>query len=646
MNEEGDDILRRIIILASCLFLVFGGVVSVSAKTQDIVDLTEKERQYVSENGTIKMVVDPDWYPYEKINDEGRCEGISADLIALISQRTGLDFELIPTTSWDESMKIAKSGEADIISFLNKTDERSQWLLFTEPYFTDPNVFITREEHDYISNLARLTDETIVLPEGTSVEERLRKDYPDLQFIIVKSEEEAISYVERKQADMTLRSLTMAAYVIKNEGYFNLKIAGEIPSYTNQLRIGITKDNSILQGILNKGISSITEQEIQMIINNHISIKYIKGFDYKLFGIIFSIFSFVLISSFFWLRRIQRLNKHLKERQEELLSVSEKLTISEMQYRKIAEELKVKNSLLQVTASKDTLTGLPNRYSFNQRLVEEIERANRYGLELSLLLIDIDHFKRINDTYGHNAGDEVICKISETLQNNIRKVDMIARWGGEEFVVLLPEIGLRDAIGVAEKLRREAEFLLHLDKEIVTISIGVSSWIKNDTMESWFNRTDKAQYHAKQEGRNRVCVSEGLDFFYKEILTWDPLWESGNLVIDEQHKKLLLECNDLISLLLQSEIQSLILPKLEALLINIKTHFKEEEIILRQMNYGELSIHINCHHKLIQKAENLVKKSMDGNLLPSDVVRYIVGEVVTIHLIQEDTKFFHLFRPI
>jgi len=80
--------------------------------------------------------------------------------------------------------------------------------------------------------------------------------------------------------------------------------------------------------------------------------------------------------------------------------------------------------------------------------------------------------------------------------------------------------------------------------------------------------------------------------------------------------------------------------------MNIKMHFKDEEIILQQANYEELSIHIKCHHKLIQKAENLVKKSMDGNLLPSDVVQFIVGEVVTIHLIQEDTKFFHLFRYV
>lgn len=225
----------------------------------------------------------------------------------MIAERTGLKFEIVPTSEWEESLKRAKLGDADVVSFLNKTEERSQWLLFTEPYFVDPNVLITREEHDYISSLSRYSDETMVLPEGTSIEERLYRDYPSLKILIVKSEDEAIEYVEEKKADFTLRSLTMAAYVIKNDGHFNLKISGEIPDYKNQLRMGITKQDEILQGILNKGIASISEKDIQEAINNYIVIKVMKGFDYKLFFIIFSIFSIALLSILYWLRKVQSL---------------------------------------------------------------------------------------------------------------------------------------------------------------------------------------------------------------------------------------------------------------------------------------------------------------------------------------------------
>jgi len=498
--------LRKFICLLTCLLFIVGGAATIYAQVETPVFLTDTEKEYIRTKGPIRMVVDPDWYPYEKLDEDGLHSGISADLTALISRRTGLQFEIVKTTNWEESLQIAKSGKADIISFLNKTKERSQWLLFTEPCFVDPNVLITREKHDYIPNLARLTGETMVLPEGTSIEERLRKDFPNLRIMTVKSEADALAYVDGKKADMTLRSLTMAAYVIKKDGYFNLKIAGEIPSYTNQLRMGITKEDFVLQSILNKGIASITPQEVQTAINNHISIKFMKGFDYKWFGIIFGIFSFVLVSSLFWLSRIQRLNKHLKQRQEELILLSEKLTNSEARYRMLASELESKNILLQEAASVDFLSGLKNRYSFNLRVEEEIERATRYGTALSLLMIDMDHFKRINDTYGHNAGDDVIRKVSQTLQKTVRKADLLARWGGEEFVVLLPEAAMDEAIIAGEKLRKEVAKLEHFEGVTVTVSIGVSTWNASDAVESWLKRADKGLYQAKQEGRNRVCV--------------------------------------------------------------------------------------------------------------------------------------------
>lgn len=510
--DYGDKAVIGVIrksVLAVCLVIVFCGSALAYAQTTAPVLLTDSERAYIAKRGSIKVVVDPDWYPYEKVDEKGVYTGIAADLIGLIAERTGVRFELVPTANWDESLKAAREGKADVVSFLNKTNERSRWLIFSKPYFIDPNVLITREEHDYIANLARLSGETIVLPEGTSIEEKIRKDYPDLKVIIVKSEEEALSYVDKKKADMTLRSLTMAAYIIKSKGHFNLKIAGEVPAYTNQLRIGITKEDDKLQAILDKGIASISEQEIQTVINRHISINVVKGFDYRLFGIVSGVFSVILLSSFFWISRIKRLNNRLTQRQTELLLLSERLTASEAKYRAIALELEEKNVLLQEVVFVDALTGLQNRYSFNQKVAEEIERVKRYASPLSLLLLDLDNFKRINDIYGHDAGDEVLRKVSATFRKMLREVDLIARWGGEEFVVLLPGVGLHDALKVAEKLRLAAEGLVHLENEKVTVSIGVSSWSQSDSMKIWFTRTDKALYCAKQQGRNRVCVSEG-----------------------------------------------------------------------------------------------------------------------------------------
>lgn len=606
----------------------------------DKIEFTEAEIDYIKTHPSIRMVVDPSWYPYEALDEEGTYLGISADVISLISQRTGLVFEIIPTNSWEESLEIAKAGDADVVSCLNQTDERDAWLLFTETYFVDPNVLITREEHDYISNLSRLSGEKMVLPEGSSIEEWIRADYPNLEIIIVESEKDAIAYVDQEKADMTLRSLTMAAYIIKNEGYFNLKIAGEMPSYGNQFKMGITGEDKVLQSILNKGIASISEQELQSIINNHISIKVLKGFDYQLFAIVFVIFSFVLLFSFFWIRKIQKLNKQLSKRQDELIHMSERLLKSEAEYRTIAEELESKNRLLQQVASVDALTGLKNRYSYNLRIMEEIDRAKRYGTQLSLLLIDMDHFKRINDTYGHQAGDDVIRTVATTLQSIIRKVDALARWGGEEFVVLLPGIGLKDAHTVAEKLREKVASVVHFDKEVITVSIGVSSFTTQDTLETWFDRTDKALYHAKQEGRNRVCLSEKTELSNSDLIDWHREWDTGHKGIDQQHRELLKIANSLIKAMINNESQNSAVSQLRNLLGHIEKHFKYEEQILSEIQYDDYEAHAESHRLLLVKSVEILERSNSGNLLLSDVVKFVVGDVITLHLLEEDQKFF------
>jgi diguanylate cyclase (GGDEF)-like protein len=162
---------------------------------------------------------------------------------------------------------------------------------------------------------------------------------------------------------------------------------------------------------------------------------------------------------------------------------------------------------LEKAATIDGLTGLINRQAFDLLFSNYLKGALRTNVTFSSAMFDIDNFKHINDSYGHLTGDTVIKKVAEIAKNSVRHNDFIARWGGEEFIVLLKDCGLEEAKQVAEKVRSAIEnhnFGLGNDHAIVTISLGVAAYIHNETPESFFTRTDKALYLAKEKGRNRL----------------------------------------------------------------------------------------------------------------------------------------------
>ncbi|WP_243438198.1 transporter substrate-binding domain-containing protein [Fundidesulfovibrio soli] len=274
--------------------------------------LTDLERYYLEKEGDVALCVDPDWVPFESINEKGEHEGIAADLLKLVSERTGLRFRLVPTNSWEQSLDYSRNGRCQALSFLNETRARSEWLSFSEPIFTDVNVFITREEHDFISDPGGLVNETLVLPRGTSIEEFIRKDYPNIKVVIVESEADAFRMVSERKADMALRSMIMAAYTIKKGGWFNLKIAGQLPEYTNKLRVGLVKDKEKLVGIVNRGIRSISGQDRGAIVNRHVSINVQTVVDYSLLYKVSAVLLGVVALAGAWVWQLRRHNRELE----------------------------------------------------------------------------------------------------------------------------------------------------------------------------------------------------------------------------------------------------------------------------------------------------------------------------------------------
>jgi diguanylate cyclase (GGDEF)-like protein len=161
---------------------------------------------------------------------------------------------------------------------------------------------------------------------------------------------------------------------------------------------------------------------------------------------------------------------------------------------------------IEAAAHTDFLTGADNRRGIQRRIGEEIERTDRYGGGFSLVLLDVDHFKAVNDEHGHQVGDAVLKEIVACLQLELRTVDRVGRWGGEEFLLLLPEVGGSEALQAAERLRSRVESHPFAPAGPLTVSIGVATWRPGETLGALLARADAALYRAKHGGRNSVAA--------------------------------------------------------------------------------------------------------------------------------------------
>ncbi len=204
----------------------------------------------------------------------------------------------------------------------------------------------------------------------------------------------------------------------------------------------------------------------------------------------FVTFLIILIIRFFDYSRERAANK---KKQEELKKNLRALEIEKSEYERSSKE--------------DPLTGCLNRAGFSGVLLREQEKLSRTGNPVSFMIFDIDHFKEVNDTYGHLVGDEVLVNLAKLVQSMIRNTDSLVRWGGEEFVILSDETSIQNAAFLAEKLRKAIESTALISQQQVTCSFGVTEMVPGEDPKSLIARADKALYTSKEGGRNRVTVA-------------------------------------------------------------------------------------------------------------------------------------------
>jgi len=444
----------------------------VVASAKNRFQLTQNEKNHLQEKKKITMCVDPEWYPLEAVQN-GQHIGIASDIMKSFESKIGIPIELVKTGTWDESLLKAQNRQCDILSLASKTPDREHYLDFTATYLTLPYVLVTTMEKPFIENIDHLHGEKIGVVKGYEIENRLKKLYPELNIVAVASIRDGLKKVENGQLYGYIDNLVVATSYIQKEYAGSLKVSSRL-NEKDELRVAVRNDDVVLYEVFEKLVAQIDEATMQKSYNRWVStIEQVGWFDRALVAKTL-LAVFLVAAAFIW-----------------------RYTI-----------LKRYNTRLLELSTTDKLTGIYNRQKTDEKLGHEQQKVNRYrGYHCTIMMIDVDHFKNINDTFGHQEGDRVLQKLAEVMKKSLRQSDMIGRWGGEEFMVILSHTSLDEAATVAEHLRHTVNEFPFTELYPVTISIGAGEFMYGEEVHECVARVDAALYRAKESGRNSVVLT-------------------------------------------------------------------------------------------------------------------------------------------
>lgn len=461
------------------------------SQLESSVFLSEEEREYLKDRGPIRFSVDPSWAPYEWIDESGKYRGVGADYLKLLSGKLGVVMELVPTRSWEETLEFVKAGSSDVVPLLNRTKDREEFLGFTSPYVINPAVIVTRDDVSDLAGFMDLAGKTVAVVKGYNVEDILRERYPDLSIVPVANNREGLRMVASGEVFSTSAPLIVASLLIDEDGLTGLKLWGH-DDFEHRLRMGIRKDDPILLGIMQKAVLSLNLKESSRIFDRWNPLAS-KGIDRGLFCSIV-VLLIVLIASAsgvaYW---FVRKNDQLRALNRELA--------------KAKAALEEGNRRLELLSKMDHLTGIANRFGIEAFLNRAVHKARR-GTPFCVAIGDVDHFKRVNDDYGHQIGDRVLVRLAEIFVDAVRAVDLVGRWGGEEFIIVFDDMVERDLFPVADRIRRiVSENDFGLGRPLTVSFGGVAFPAEGDlSLNDLLRTADDALYKAKEDGRNMVAI--------------------------------------------------------------------------------------------------------------------------------------------
>lgn len=446
-------------------------------------ELTEEEKGFLTQHPVIRLASDFAWPPFETISEKGVYSGIAADYLAILEKRLGVKFVVSPRKPWSEILDMLRRKELDLLSCAMETESRRQFANFTSPYISHPMVIVTRDDMGYVDGLEGLKGRKVAIEQSYASFDLLSTEHPELNLQPYSDSLSAMLAVSKGEAFAYIGNIATLSNVVRQSGITNIKISGQIP-YQFELALGVRNDWPLLVPILQKALDSISLEDKNKVLQKWIAVKVEKPFDIKLIVEIVGIALFLLAAVLYWNFTLNRKVNH-------------------------------RTAYIRYQAEYDSLTDLPNRLLALNSLSDLIELAKEQRHNIGVLFLDIDDFKKINDTLGHEIGDKLIVEVSRRLKASMRQTDMVSRLGGDEFIILLRELhDPSESIPIIRKVINcfNDSFALEGRDLILTVSIGIAIYPDHGSSPSELLRNaDTAMYSAKRDGRNT------FSFFTKEM---------------------------------------------------------------------------------------------------------------------------------
>ncbi len=440
------------------------------------INLSPKEKEYLK-NNKITLFSNSNLPPFTLKNKNKNLIGIEIEYWNLINKKlNNTNKTVIEFNNNKEAIKNIIENR-NIVKYSFSKHDDNELLAKTATIYHIPIGLVTLNNKPFISDMSYLENKRVAIPKYSSLYELFKSKYPNIELVPTSNLAEGLDLLSKNKVFGVIEKLPSLSYIVSKESSKNIKISGIFKEEYN-LKLVVNKENDILLNILNKAISSITQKEINSINSKYYSVIYQTATDYS------------------WIYKI-------------VIPLVIILFIITFSNRKLSNEIKKRKAIeeeLNEAANIDSLTNCYNRRKIDSILNKELNRVKRYKRALTIIFFDVDNFKEINDTLGHNIGDEVLIKISSITKSNIRSTDFFGRWGGEEFIIILPETTKEQATNVAHLLKEKISNNDFSIERKITCSFGISQYEETDSADTLLTRADNAMYFVKRNGKNSVKV--------------------------------------------------------------------------------------------------------------------------------------------